>query len=403
LLNEKQKSLVALQKEFCEREVDRKALNELADKPIPPNATREQLSTRIPWDLINKAQDVGLRQLCVPKQYGGGGLGFAPGDWVTLAALAEATGYYGGQAGRIFTIPWKHCRSLSTAPKEVQEEFFPAFMKNRKTMVAASITEPDHGSDLLLPYDEPGYSGKVIATQDGDYWVVNGEKMWCTAGGVSDYIILNVRTDKEGPITKSATSFLLPTKTKGWSIARVNDFMGNEMTANVQMHFDNCRIHKRLMISKLNDAWLATRSSLAGKAIHTTARLGETIWMWEHMRDYAKNRVQGGKPIIQHPNVGTQIAEAEVLIQTARLMVYKFMWESDQTPAGQFVNPKGYWYINYWVKFIMQRLTSIGLDIYGGMGPHKDLPFERWIRFNLSLIHGGSTGTLCLLKASHVM
>jgi len=399
LFNEEQKSLLVLFKDFCQRELDRKALEDLADKPIPPNATTEQLRARIPWDILSKAHDVGLRQLAVPKEYGGGGYG-GYGNWATLTALCEVAGYYGGQGGRLFSIPWKHCSTICTAPKEVQDEFFPAFMKNRKTLFAGSITEPDHGSDLLLPYDEPGVSGKCIGTPDGDYCIINGEKMWCTAGGVSDYIILSVRTDRNGPITKSMTTFLFPTNTKGWSIARVNDMMGNELPSNVQMHFDNCRIHKRLMISPLNGGWPAMRSNLGGKVFHYAVKLGYMEWMWEHMRDYTKKRIQGGKPIIQHPNVGIKIAEAHLQIQTARLLIYKFAWESDRTKPGELPNPLGWWYLNYWTKHVVQFLVSVGLEVYGGMGPQKELPFERWVRVNLSIIHGGSTGDLNLIKAA---
>lgn len=399
LFNEEQKSLLTLMKDFCQRELDRKVLEELADKPFPPNATKEQLMARIPWDIVSKSHDIGLRQLAVPKQYGGGGYG-GYGNWLTLTALCEVAGYYGGQGGRLFSIPWKHCSTISNAPQEIQDEFFSAFMKNRKTLFAGSITEPDHGSDLLLPYDEPGVSGKCVATQDGDYWIINGEKMWCSAGGVSDYIILSVRTDKNGPITKSMTTFLFPTNTKGWSIARVNDMMGNELPSNVQMHFDNCRIHKRLMISPLNGGWPAMRSNLGGKVLHYAVKLGYMEWMWEHMRDYTKKRIQGGKPIIQHPNVGIKIAEAHLQIQTARLLVYKFAWESDRTKPGELPNPLGWWYLNYWTKHVIQLIVSVGLEVYGGMGPQKELPFERWVRVNLSLIHGGSTGDLNLIKAA---
>jgi alkylation response protein AidB-like acyl-CoA dehydrogenase len=395
MFTEEQKSLVALMKDFCQKELDKKVLEDLADQPIAPNATPEQLRTRIPWDIISKAHDVGLRQLAVPKEYGGGGYA-GYGNWTTLTALSEVGGYYGGQGGRLFSIPWKHCATLGNAPKAVQDEFFPAFMKNRKTLFAASVTEPDHGSDILLPYDEPGYSGKCIAIPDGDYWVINGEKMWCSGGGMADYLILMVRTDKEGPITKSMSQFLFPTSTKGWSIARVNDMMGNELTSNVQMHFDNCRIHKRLMMSKPNQAWEAVRADLGGKVMHYGVKLGYSEWMWEHMRDYTKKRIQGGKPIIQHPNVGIKIAEAHLLLQTARLLIYKFAWESDHTKPG-------WWYLNYWTKRVIERLVSIGLEVYGGMAPQKELPFERWMRVQLSMIHGGSTGDLNLIKASHVL
>lgn len=401
-LNEEQKSLVALMKEFCQREVDPKRLNELADKPIPPNAKREDLMTRVPWDLISKAHDVGLRQLPVPKEYGGGGYG---DDWVTLTALAEAAGYWGGQMGRLFTIPWKQCSTLCDAPRSVQDEFFPAFMKNRRTMFGASITEPDHGSDLLLPYDEPGVSGKCFARKEGDTWEINGEKMFCSGGGVSDYIILSVRTDKKGPISKSLTTFLCPTNAPGFSIARVNDMMGNEITANTQFLLENCRIPDRLRISPVNRGYDTFRSRVAGKAIHYMTFLAESRKVWEDMRDYAKRRIQGGKPIIQHPNVGMLLAEGDVLLRTGRLLMYEYAWECDKEKLtkGKLVSPLGWYYFNYWSKKVIFRLFEIGVEVYGGMAPQKELPFERWVRLNFSFLHGGSTGSLSLIKASQLL
>jgi alkylation response protein AidB-like acyl-CoA dehydrogenase len=397
-LNEEQKSLVALMKEFCKREVDVKRLNELADKPIPPNATREDAMARIPWDIMKKAHDVGLRQIPVPKEYGGGGYG---PKWVTLTALAEAAGYWGGQMGRLFTIPWKHCASLVTAPKSVQEEFFPAFMKNIKTMAAASISEPNHGTDIHLPYDEPGASGKCFAYKDGDEWVLNGDKLFCTAGAVSDYIIMFVRTDKEGPVTKSMTSFLVPVNTPGFSITRLNDFMGNEITSNAQFHLENCRIPDRLRTSPVNGAWKGMVIKQSGKYLHLVALLGEMQKIWEDMRDYTKTRVQGGKPIIQHPNVGMLIAEADVLMRTERALQYQYAWECENnekvTPG--IVNPQGWWYICYWHKKVVLRMVEIGMEVYGGMGPSKELSFERWVRLELSYLHGGSTAQIALIRA----
>jgi len=402
-LNEEQKSMVALAKEFCQREVDIKAMNELADKPIPSNATKEELKARMPWDLISKAHDVGLRQLCVPKKYGGGGYG-PTGGWLTITLLAETVGYWGGsQFGRCLTLPWKHLSNLQTAPKEIQDVVYPEFMKNRKMFLATSTREPDHGTDLFYPYDEPGVSGKCIATQDGDYWVINGEKMFCTGAGISEYVVVSVRTDKDGPISKSMTQFLVPTNTPGWSVLRVNDMMANEIMANVQMLFNNCRIHKRFMVGKLNEAFLGLRSHLAAKSIHYMAYLGETQKIWEDIRDYAKKRIQGGKPIILHPNIGMLVAEGDVLMRTIRLLMYKFAWDCDQEKPGELVNPLGWWYINYWCKAVSLRLLQIGLDVYGGMAPQKELNFERWMRINLSIYHGGSMGSMNLIKAANML
>ena len=243
-LDDEHRSLVMLMKDFCEREVDVKALNEIGDKPMPIDSTREDLMARIPWDLISKAHDAGLRQLATPTEYGGGGYGY---DHIALGACAEAAAYYGGEFGRLLSIPWKHTCTLVTSPyvsKELKDEIFTHFMENRKAYLASSASEANAGSDMIVPYDEPGKTGMFFARKEGDDWILNGDKQWCEGACISSYVLLTVRTDPKGPITKSATQFALPTSTPGWSI-RVNDMMGNEIVPNSQQHFENCRVPDR--------------------------------------------------------------------------------------------------------------------------------------------------------------
>lgn len=397
-LTEEHKSLAMLMKDFCEREVDLKALNEIADKPIPPNATSDDLRARMPWDLVSKAHDAGLRQLTVPKEYGGGGY---EDDHIAQGVMAETAGYFGGQLGRLFTIAWKQAYDFKYAPESLANEVLNDFMQDRKTMMAASITEPNSGSDLLLPYDEPGVAGMYFAHQEGDEWVLNGDKMFCTAGGVSNYVTLMVRTDPKAPITKAVTQFVFPTKTPGWSVSRVNDMMGNELVTNVQMHFENCRISDRYRVSPINGAFEVMRSRLAGKALHMFAVLGWAERTYEDMKEYAKARIQGGKPIIQHATVGAMIAEADCLLKTARLLLYQNAWEC--TGKGRLIPAQGWYYINYYIKKILMRLIEVGLEVYGGMGPQKELTFEHWVRVHLSIMHGGSTGVLSMVKAAKII
>ena len=136
-LTEEHRSLAMLMKEFCEREVDLKKLNEFADQVIPPNATSADLRARMPWDLVSKAHDAGLRQIAAPAEYGGGGYGE---DHIGLGVMAEVAGYYGGQLGRLFTIAWKQMAAFAYAPKEIAEEVLGDYMTDRKTMMGASIT-----------------------------------------------------------------------------------------------------------------------------------------------------------------------------------------------------------------------------------------------------------------------
>ena len=278
-------------KEFCEREVDIKSLNELADKPMAHNATWSELRTRVPWDLISKSHEAGLRQLPVPEEYDGGGY---ESDWITLGALAETAGYYGGQMGRIFTIIWKQIANMKYWPKPLQEEVYPVIMKDRTTLIAASLTEPDHGTDILLPYDIPGAAGKFFARQEGDEWILNGQKMWCEAGGVANYIVLHVRTDPKGPVTKSFTTFLIPANTPGWSF-RVNDMMGNEIFPNVQTaSMKTLEFPIGCGSPPVNEGYQYLRSRFAELAIHFFAIRGWAERTLDDMKEYAKTRIQGG-------------------------------------------------------------------------------------------------------------
>jgi alkylation response protein AidB-like acyl-CoA dehydrogenase len=397
-LTEEHKSLAMLMKEFCEREVDMKALCVMADVPIPSNATSADLRARMPWDLIGKAHDAGLRQIAIPSEFGGGGY---HEDHVAQGVMAETAGYFGGQFARVMTIPWKMLCNAVYWPKDIAEEVVGDFMNDRKTMMAGSLTEPNSGSDILLPYNAPGVAGAYFARQEGDDWIINGDKMFCTAGGVSNYIVVYLRTEPKGPITESFTAFMFPTNTPGWSINRDNDMMCNEIMANVQMRFDNCRLPDRYRLSPVNGVYKTMRSRVAGKTLHLFGLAGWAERQWEDMKEYAKARVQGGKPIIQHNNIGAMLAEGQALLQALRLMLYQNGRECSS--QGRLINPKTWYYVNWYGKKVYYRLAEIGMEVYGGMAPQKELIFEHWVRFCLSMFHGGSTGILSLIKAGHMI
>ena len=114
-------------------------------------------------------------------------------------------------------------------------------------------------------------------------------------------------------------------------------------------------------------------------------------------------RIQGGKPIIQHNNVGTLLSETDCMLRLARLQLYHDAWEWHKLGQGQIRDVLGWYYINWYVKKVLMRLIEAGLEVYGGMAPQKELTFEHWVRVHLSIMHGGSTGILSLVKAANIM
>lgn len=387
-LNEEQKALRALARDFCTKEVDWKYLAELANKPVGPENVRD----RMPWDLIKKADDVGLRTLSVPEEYGGGGA-----NWLTQFAVAEELGYSGGPFGTILTGNWKHARDLAYwGTQEQREEFLTRFVNNYRYTLAGSWHEAGPNIGAVYPYDAPPGEGlQTFAYKDGDEWVINGEKDYCSGCGVADLILVTVKIGKDKPMSQSGAVFLVPTDTPGFSVARINDFMANPNRVNAALRFEDCRVPARCLFGAgEGKGAVQMHGRLAGKIIHYGCLIGWAQKIYELAKEYTKTRIQGGQPIFEHKNIGTEVVELGLLIEAARLLGYRSCWEleKEQKERGP-TNVNGLWYFisgAYW-KLILPQICGMLPDILGGPSMDKELPYEGFIREMFMWLHGGET------------
>jgi len=395
-LTEEQKNIKAQIRDFCKQEVDLKHLREIADIAASAKDV-EELRAVFPFALSEKLQEAGLRQLAVPKEYGGRGV-----DWITQALAAEEAGYSGGPLCRFLTIPWHFCEYTATyATKEQQDKFFSRFMKDKRLCLAASITEPGAGTNIFHPYDEPGAAMEGFAYKDGDSWVINAEKMFCAGGGVAQMIFLFVRTDKKGPISESMSCFWVSTDLPGIEM-ELNDMIAADMGGNVKFKFTDVRVPENSLVSEVNKACKPLVNSAAvEKLIHFYGLLGISQRLYEHMKDYAKQRIQGGKPIIEHINIGSILAEAAVNLEAFRALMYRAAWEYNKKEDGAepvYLNPVWGHFCNYYYKKMALRLCEIGAEVYGGVGTLTRMPLESYIRYLFSMFPGGSTPTMNLIS-----
>jgi len=393
-LSEEQKALRALTRDFCEKEVDWKYLVQLADKPVTPENARD----RMPWDLIKKAHDIGLRTLSVPEQYGGGGA-----SRLTQFIVAEELGYSGGPFGTIITGNWKHARDLALwGTEEQKEEFLTKFMNDYRYTIAASWHEAGPNIGAGYPYDAPPGEGlQTFAYKDGDEWVINGEKDYCSGGGVADLIFVTTKIRKDKPMSQSGAVFLVPTDTPGFSIARINNFMSNPNRVNAALRFENCRIPARYLFGEENKGSVQMHNRLAGKIVHLGCLIGWAQKIYELAKEYTKTRIQGGQPIFEHKNIGTKVVELGLLIESARLLCYRGCWEEDRADKDRGLTSMGaFWYFKcaaYW-KGVLPRICGILPDILGGISMEKELPYESFIREMFMWLHGGYTVSGCQIE-----
>ena len=395
-LTEEQMQIKALVKEFCEREVDIKRVAEIEDKAAKVK-TVEELRSFQPVSLIKKLHDVGLRQLAVPAKYGGGGA-----NHMTLTVVGEQAGYSGTMMAILY-IPWIVCYSLAhgLATEEQRDWFFTQFMENPTLDVAGTISEPSGGVDQHLPYDEPGVGMQTFAYKDGDEWVINGDKMFSSGAGTADLIQVAARTDKNGPVSQSFSWFWVRKDTPGVTISINRMIAANVAGGNVQVCYENVRVPESHLIGEVNKGYLSLGNTLAVKMCGYASMFGETQRLYEHMRDYAKQRVQGGKPIIQHSSIASMLGELAMNIEATRAFLYRAAWENDQrqkagAPVNLFWGQAG----TCLCKKMAWRLCEIAPRIYGGIAGSVDLPFESFVRRTFLLQAGSMPINMNEIKCS---
>ncbi len=395
--SEEQKQILSLIRDFCKKE-NSKELDAISDKAAVANNI-EELRAIIPRDLIKKMHAVGLRQLAVPKKYGGGG----HHDWLTLTLAAEEAGYVGGVAGRLLSLPWKHTADVAAcATPEQQDWFFEQFMADHSMFVAASTSEPESATDYIFPYDEPGVALRTRAVKDGNEWVINGNKMFCSGAGVSELILVGVRT-ADGPVSESMSRFWVRKDSPGMTM-EVNKFIMADMTGNCQIHFDNVRVPEHHLSGELNKGWPKMDIRLGNKIMHFATNLGIYRKLLEQLADYTKQRIVGGKPQIEHPNVAEKLGEAAINLEVCRAYFYKAAWESDKAEkeggplaVSPFWSKAGF----FLYKKTALRFAEIGTEIYGGIAGSIDLPFSRYVKNSYLIYPGGGTAGINAIKCAH--
>lgn len=402
LLTEEQRMIRDMVRDFAENEVKPVAM-EYDRRPNPEDC--------VPWDLIKKASQLGLRTAAIPEKFGGGGA-----DYLSLCLILEEL----GAADQGFATIIRGCytespRLIGELNEEQRNEWLPKFMEDDTFLLALARSEPEAGTDSHFLYDEPGASIQTYAERRGDEYVINGTKHYISCGGIAKLYFLYARTDRKGPISTSLSLFLVPHDTPGFRIGRFHNKLGRRLLANAELVFEDARIPARYLVGKEGEAW-GTEGEWGGPQkdwsktplgvpppfglLGAAANLGTVRAIYEETLDYAKKRVQGGKPIIYHQHVAMKIAEMQAKLEAARALLWKGAW-SYQTKHEY--NPKIGMLVKAYVDQIGVEFVNYAVGIFGGYGTtDDDVPFSKHLRDVYSFLHGFATTEMAWLNAAPV-
>lgn len=331
-------------------------------KPVAAAIDREK---RFPHELVQKAAELGLLGIPFPEKYGGSEAGEV-GYMIMLeeisrgcASTTVTIGAHVGLAGMALFLG---------ASDEQKEKYIPDIASGRK-LAAFSLTEPQAGSDAS--------NIQTTAVEDGDFYVLNGNKIWTTNGDVADVVIVFALTNKELRAHGGITAFILDKGTEGFSIGKIEDKMGIRGSSTAELIFQDVRIPKANVLGKVGLGFVVAMQALDIARLSLAAGcIGAAKELLDLSLDFAKKRVQFGKPIATKQAIQWMLAEMASDIFAMESMSYRTAWMVDQ---GINISKEGA-ICKMFASEALDRVVDKAMQIHGGLGYMTDYPIERFYR-----------------------
>lgn len=381
--------------QFTEEELAlKKAASDFAKTEIAPVVLKREWipdpEQRVPWDIFEKASQRGFKTITLPKEYGGLGASNV-GVCMVSEEIAKADIGIAVAMGHW----WKETSQIAElGTKEQKDWYFSMMMKDDRFLASTCMTEPGHGSDNALPYEPVHYD--TTATPEGDNWIINGQKVFITNGRISRVYFVYATTDKSKPFSQGVTLFLVPRDSPGVRIGTVFEKMGLRLSENAEVFFDHVKVPKNRVLGEVNRARaIKNPFALQNGLLAVSNLLGCAEGGYEMTLQYAKDRVQGGQPIIKHEVVGLRLAKMATMIEGVRSILYRAAWEADHNPK---YDSSLYFMARYLAGQLVQETSMMALDTFGGNGMMLDMAINKQFRDMLGVNHAPETMDIALIQ-----
>jgi acyl-CoA dehydrogenase len=373
-LSSEQKEIKELALKFARNEMIPHA-QEFDEKGIYPN------------EIFKKAWELGFINTCIPTEFGG--TGFSALDSVIISE-SLAYGCMGMNtsfmANDLALLPIVIGGSL-----EQKQRFLTPFTQDFK-IASFCLTEPGNGSDA---------GGlKTSVKEDGDYWILNGEKMWITNAGFADLFVVYATLDPNLK-HKGICALIVDPKTEGIVLGKKEDKMGHRSSDTRGVRFNNVKVPKENMLGNPGDGWTIAMQTLDhSRPLVASSALGGAQRALDLSIQYSKERIQFGVPIAKHQSIQFMIAEMGMKVEAARLLTYKAAWLCDQGEKNTEIAS----YAKAFASDSCMQITTDAVQIYGGYGYSKEYPVEKLMRdAKLIQIYEGTSQIQRLVMARELL
>jgi acyl-CoA dehydrogenase len=373
-LNEEQKQIQQLAREF-------------ATRVVSPKAAHHDQTGEFPREICQQAFDQGLMNVHIPVEFGGLGLGVFDACLIAEEIASGCTGI--GTA--------MEANNLAAAPVIVagsaeQKKTFLTPLTEQLTFAAYCVTEPAAGSDVA--------GIKTTARREGDEYVLNGQKMWITNAGVASWLYVLAYTDiSQGH--KGMTAFAVPADAAGVILGKKEQNMGQRASDTRAITFEDVVVPARNRLGNEGEGFKISMAAFDHtRPLVASAAVGLARSAMEHAVRYSQEREAFGKPIASNQAISFMLADMDQNISAARLLCWHAAWLIDQGARNtrEAARAKAF------AADTAMKVATDAVQIFGGYGYSREYPVEKLMRdAKIFQIYEGTSQIQRIIIARHLM
>ncbi|MDG6225077.1 MAG: acyl-CoA dehydrogenase [Candidatus Thermoplasmatota archaeon] len=350
-MNEEQRMLKQVIKEFAERE-------------IAPIAAKIDQEGSFDMDIVKKMGEMGLMGMTVPREYGGSGLDRISYN-ITLEEIGRVSASIGLTVEAHNTLGVGHIYELGN--EEQRRKYLPK-LTNGEGLAAWALTEPNAGSDAG--------SLQTTAVRDGDHYILNGTKQFITSGHVAEVFTVMAKTDVTKGV-KGISAFIVEKGTPGLKMGVEEDKLGMRGSITSEVILEDCRVPAGNLIGEEGKGFTGAMSILdRGRTAIGALAVGLAQGAMDECISYSKQRIQFEKPISSFQAIQWKLADMATEIDAARLLVLRAAWMEEMgMPFSKEASMA-----KLFASEVAVKASVDAVQIHGGYGYTKEYPVERFFR-----------------------
>lgn len=347
-----------------EQEILKDSIRNFAEKEILPFVKESDEKGKWPEELTKKLGEMGLLGIVIPPEYSGAGYSYM--DYVIIL---EEISKVDPSVGLVVAAHNSLCSNhLNLFGSEEQKKKYLTRLASGQTLGAWALTEAEAGSDAAAL--------KTKARKEGDYWVLNGSKLFITNGSLAEILVVMAVTDPEKK-RKGISAFILEKGMEGFKPGKKEDKLGVRSADTSELIFEDVKVPAKNIIGKEGDGYKQAMAILDGGRVSIAGfSLGIAVGALESSLKYAKERSQFDQPIANFQAIQWMLADGFTELEAARLLTYRAAFIKDQGKKA----PKESAMAKLFASELAVKASSVAVQIFGGYGFIKDYPVEKFYR-----------------------